>query len=307
VKSLREASPEAIAQVWNASAGAKYLVQPEQVAQNLLGHPLLHGEVSKWIDHSFVAIKQSAAGLYQGPDPKTAHLSLFAGKDASTLLKSAIGALRDEGFESLVVGMDSGHFLPGAPVEIPWIEPWLVQERFEAGGEAIDLERDMSDFEFEEPLLDGDRRTLEESDLPKLETFLNREFPGRWHYDVMRKIEAEGPHTVFGLFLDEQCEGFALLQGEGCRLPIGGAVWRSDLGPNWGSLGPIGVSKSLRGHGQGYALLGSALLELKTRGARRSIIDWTGLVSFYGAHGFVVNRTYRSYRLDLSADRRPSA
>jgi GNAT superfamily N-acetyltransferase len=307
VKELREVGPEAIAHAWNASAGDKYRIEPDLVIQNLLGHQLLNAPVSFWDDQSFVAIKNSAASLYQGPDPKTAHLSLFAGPQASALLRHSIDSLRDQGYDSLVVGMDSGHFLPGAPVEIPWIEPWLTGEGFVAGGEAVDLERDMRNYAFEVPPLPGERRTLGKDDLPKLERFLQREFPGRWRYDVMRKVDVEGPQTVFGLFIEGEGEGFALLQGEGCRLPIGGAVWKTDLGPSWGSLGPIGVSKALRGQGQGYALLGAALLELKRRGAHRSIIDWTGLVSFYGAHGFKVNRTYRSYRLDLSADRRPSA
>lgn len=303
MRSLREVSPEEIAEAWNASAGAKYRIDSSQVLQNLLEHPLFHEAASGWNEDSFVAIKRSAASLYQGPDPNTAHLSLFGGPNASYLLDNAIVSLQREGLSSLTVGMDSGHFLPGAPVDLPWMEKLLLQKGFREGGEAVDLERDMRDYAFPEPTLIGERRSLTKDDVPRLEVFLLREFPGRWHYDVMRKVEAEGPETVYGLFIEGKCEGFALLQGQGCRLPIGGAVWRCDLGPNWGSLGPIGVSKSLRGHGQGYALLGSALLELKRRGARRSIIDWTGLVSFYGAHGFVVNRTYRSYRLGLLADR----
>lgn len=307
MKELREVGPETIADAWNALAGDKYRIESDQVAQNLLDHPLFNAQASFWDDGSFVAIKHSAASLYQGPNLSTAHLSLFAGPRASTLLRPVIDSLRGQEYDSLVVGMDSGHFLPGAPVEVPWIEPWLIEEGFVAGGEAVDLERDVRDYVFEVPPLPGERRTLGEDDLPSLERFLEREFPGRWRYDVMRKVNVEGPQTVFGLFIDGECEGFALLQGEGCHLPIGGAVWRSDLGPNWGSLGPIGVSKALRGHGQGYTLLGAALLELKRRGAHQSIIDWTGLISFYGAHGFKVNRTYRSYRLDLSVDRQPSA
>ncbi|RYG25836.1 hypothetical protein EON82_05640 [bacterium] len=219
------------------------------------------------------------------------------------MLEASVDNLRAKGVHTLVVGMDSGHFLPGAPTDIAWIEPWLLDNRFSPGGEAVDLERDMLDYDFPASSLPEERRTVNEEDVVKLDAFLQREFPGRWHYDVMRKVEAEGPSTVISLFIEGDCQGFALLQGEGCTLPIGGAVWRADLGTNWGSLGPIGVSKSLRGQGHGYSLLGSALMELKRRGARRSIIDWTGLVSFYGAHGFVINRRYRSYRLNLLADR----
>jgi len=105
---------------------------------------------------------------------------------------------------------------------------------------------------------------------------------------------------VFGLFKGETLDGFALIQDWQNKTPIGGAVWRNDLGEKWGSLGPIGVSKSIRGHGYGHALLGEALMELKKRGAQRTIIDWTGLIDFYGKHGFETARTYKSMTLLLN-------
>jgi len=71
------------------------------------------------------------------------------------------------------------------------------------------------------------------------------------------------------------------------------------LGENWGSLGPIGVSAGLRGRGSGHALLGQALSHLRDLGARRTIIDWTGLVDFYGRHGFEVTRRYQYLSLAL--------
>ncbi len=120
----------------------------------------------------------------------------------------------------------------------------------------------------------------------------------------MTKIAVEkDPSTVFGLFHGSRVDGFALIQGDGCLDPIGGAVWRVDLGSNWGSLGPIGVSKDLRGRGSGHALLGKALEHLRNQGRRRCIIDWTGLVSFYGAHGFEVTRTYQYMSLNLEEPR----
>jgi hypothetical protein len=45
--------------------------------------------------------------------------------------------------------------------------------------------------------------------------------------------------------------------------------------------------------------LGEALSELKRRGVRPSIIDWTGLVDFYGKHGFEPTRRYREMSLTL--------
>lgn len=296
MKRLGDVGPKVIADAWNAAAGSVYAIDAELVSQNLLDSALFDDEASRFVDGAFVAIKRSAANLYNGPDPKVAHLSLFAGTEAPELLEHAVAVLKQDGVEALVVGMDSGHFLPGAPEALPWAAPWLEANGFVAGGEAVDLERDMVDYTFTVPELGTDHRTLTEEDIPLLETFLKREFPGRWHFDMMRKIRANGPSAIFGMFLDGACEGFASLQGDGGHLPLGGAIWRNSLGPHWGSLGPIGISKALRGKGHGNALLGAALLELRDRGARQSIIDWTSLVDFYGAHGFVVTRRYRSYR-----------
>jgi hypothetical protein len=43
------------------------------------------------------------------------------------------------------------------------------------------------------------------------------------------------------------------------------------------------------------------LEHLRDHGARRTIIDWTGLVDFYGKHGFEVTRTYNYMTLDLES------
>ena len=300
--SLREAAPEAIAQAWNAAVPTRYRLEAALVSQNLLNDGLLHEEASLWSDGAFVAVKRSAAALYDGPDPKVAHLSLFS-DGAEDLLTRALDLLRAEGYGAAVVGTDSGHFLPGAPTDIPWMAHALKGVGFVRGGLAFDLERDLRGYVAPPSAAGEYRRLASREDAEKLDAFLAREFPGRWRFDVGRKIEREGLETVFGLFIEGECEGFALLQSGDSAFPIGGAVWRLYLGEAWGSLGPIGVSKGLRGNGYGYSLLSAALRELRESGTARTIIDWTDLVDYYGAQGFSVARTYRSYRLDLAAGR----
>lgn len=299
---LRERGAQAIADAWNAAAGPKYRIDDALVAQNLLDHPLFHEEASFWLDDAFVAVKRSAAGLYEGPDPEVAHLALFS-PGAERLLPQVSNVLRGDGFKALVVGQDSGHFLPGAPTDVPWMGLLLKAHGFEPGGLAFDLERDLHDLPQSPADPDYDFRALREGDIDALTDFLGAEFPGRWRYDIAHKVEVEGPQTLFSLFREGRCDGFALLQNETTREPIGGAVWRADLGPSWGSLGPIGISSHRRGAGLGRTFLNRALVELRSRGVRRAIIDWTGLVDFYGTQGFSVNRAYRSYRVNLSVDR----
>lgn len=303
--SLEDRGAQAVADAWSAFVPDKYRLGAEIVAQNLLDHSLFHREASGWDADSFVAIKRSAAGLYAGPDPKVAHLSLLSGSPTMPLAH-AVEVLRSEGYEALVVGQDSGHFLPGAPTDVPWLGGFLKGKGFERGGLAYDLERDLQSLTEVAPEPGYEFRTLVDADMLALGEFFTREFTGRWRYDVMRKVKLEGASTLFGLFQTGRCLGFALLQTEGCRAPIGGAVWQADLGPHWGSLGPIGIMSELRGAGLGTTFLNRALMELRSRDVRRAIIDWTGLVDYYGTQGFSVNRVYRAYRLNLRADPPPA-
>ena len=305
MRSLRDLGSERLTAIWNASAGPKYRTDTSIVDRNLFAHPLFHETASMTDGKTFVAVKRSAATLYQGPDAKVAHLSL-CGPESGPLLVLAAEILEKEGFETICVGQDTDHLLHGAPTDISWMGKLLRSLGFTPGSLAFDLERDLLDFRPEASRYAEEFRLCRSEDVQALLSFLTREFPGRWHYDVQRKIRAEGAPTVFALFVQGSCEGFALLQSEGCTLPIGGAIWGSDLGPGWASLGPIGVSKNLRGDGVGTRLLHAALNELSSRGSRRTIIDWTELVDFYGTQEFSINRAYRSYHLNLQADRQAS-
>jgi len=240
--------------------------------------------------------------LYAGPDQDVYHLSALAFDDAGIgvdLLADVKAILRNRGVAELRFGQDSRHFFPGCPTDVVALSDFLTISGFVGTGTSVDLERDLTGH-VATPLPDGEFRYLTAEDYPSLDRFLRREFPGRWHYDVTHKATHDGSRPcVFGLLLDGEVQGFALLQGEGCEIPIGGAVWYASLWESWGSLGPIGVAKHLRGQGFGGALLDHALAQLAADGAKQTIIDWTNLVDFYGKFGFEVTRTYRTFSLRL--------
>ncbi len=306
----REDLPQ-LADLWAKFYPSRYHVSADLISFNAFDSGLLDwgaSAVCESIDGNllgFVLIKKSGAAYYKGPDPDTAHLSALAFSEPGIgveMMEHVKRTLRNRGFASLVFGMDWRHFFPGAPTDFPALHNFLTIEGFQAGGEAVDLERDMETYvnPFPPKFEDLAFRPVGVADVPALKDFFEREFPGRWCFDVMKKIEAEGgPSMVFGMFGPDRCEGFALLQNSSCASTIAGAVWHLDLGENWGSLGPIGISKDRRGNGEGNALLGAALEHLRDLGTRRAIIDWTTLVKFYRGHGFEVARTYRSMTLRL--------
>lgn len=306
--SFRDVDFNRLADFWNGFYPPRYRVSPELLKLNTVDCPIFDWGAScvQIADDEvlgFVIVKKSAASLYKTADPDQAHLSAIGFCDASygvDLLADLKALLRDRGASRIVFGQDSRHFFPGCPDDFPALTSFLTVEGFTGSGLTNDLERDLRDYKNPYSVPEGDEhRVLRAEDIPALDEFLAREFPGRWRYDVLKKVSIEGPSCVFGLFHGDRMDGFALIQEGTNKAPIGGAVWHGDLGDNWGSLGPIGVSASLRGRGSGHALLGEALACLRDRGCAQSIIDWTGLLDFYGKHGFEVTRRYRNLALSL--------
>jgi GNAT superfamily N-acetyltransferase len=307
-RTFQSADFDRLAEFWNKFSPERYRIDGELLRLKTVECPVFDWGASLIEEAdgeilAFTAVKKSAAGLYKGPDKDNAHLSLIAYCDPQygvDLLSDVKKTLRNRGISKLIFGQDSGHFFPGCPADCPKLSSFMMVEGFAERGEAVDLERDLQDYKNPFPVPDDAHyRPLDKKDVGRLIAFLEREFPGRWQYDTMTKLEVEGPRCVFVLWRDDKIDGFALIQDWQDRQPIGGAVWRNDLGENWGSLGPIGVSAAIRGKGYGHALLGEALVQLRDRGVRRTIIDWTGLKEFYGKHGFEVARTYKTMVLAL--------
>lgn len=305
--SFRNADVDGLAALWNAAAPDAFNLGPSLLRSHLMGSPTFDWGASA-IDMdgdracAFVAIKRSPAALYTGPDADVAHISALACHECLhgvDLLAHVKRVLVDRGIYRLAFGQDSMHFFPGCPDNWPMLNDFLMVEGFEAGSTCMDLAQDLSGFT---PICDVAEEVLpiEPATVPLLLDFLDREFPGRWTYDTQMKLEREGsPGFVYGLFLHGRCEGFAVTQDATHRVPLGGAVFSAALGNDWCSLGPIGVSQSIRGQGWGDRLLATTLQALKGQGKRMCRIDWTSLDAWYGRHGFVPERTYRSMVLRL--------
>ncbi|MBL8088129.1 MAG: hypothetical protein JNM85_08695 [Chthonomonas sp.] len=311
VRALRLSDADACLTLWNRVSPAKFAIDAAQLSINVFGSPLWLTDLSFAIGDpltAFAVMKRSGFGMYPGPEESWLHLSCLVYEDphdGAQLLDAILNVAHARAATKLFYGQDLRHFWPGVPEEMPALKELLASRGFQAGDTNVDLERDMKEYMAPENVYarigDAQLRACSVADVPLLEEFLKREFPRRWWYDVMNKIEIEGrPECVFGVFVDGVCEGFAITHEDGCKMPIGGAVWHVDMGPGWGSLGPIGVSERVRGRGLGNAILAFGLEGLRDRGVRQCIIDWTTLVDFYGLHGFKPTRIYTPFSIDLA-------
>lgn len=322
---FRNADFDALEKVWRAYFPPRWAVDAEIIRLNTVESPVFDWGASaiaipEGAPSGFVAVKRSGSPtLWKGSDHDQAHLSAIVFDEANVgvdLLAEAKRNLRNRGFHRLVFGQDSRHFFAGCPADLGNLRSFLTVEGFEEGeGDIFDLESDLGDYEPKKGCLDvlGDWpgclspavdkpvvRPVEAKEAAQLEEFLKREFPGRWLYDTMSKIALESTTDfVYGLYVDGRIEGFSSTQNAAHKVPVNACVFHEAMGPNWGGLGPIGVSAAVRGKGLGDALLGASLLGLQRRGVRQTVIDWTGLVDFYGGHGFKVTRRYKTFVLSL--------
>lgn len=309
---------DGLADLWNRVAPPMFAMSSEQIRLCTTDSPLFDWgasliEIEDGVPTAFIAVKRSAASLFSGPDADTHHITALAFTSpiqAIDLMSYVKQLLRNRGAYSLRFGGDHQHVFPGCPTEWQTLKDFLVVEGFEEGPEQFDVESDIASFHampflhalMEQGKLVYEVRQAQLEDIPHLLMFLDREFPGRWYFDTKRKVEREERSDFVHILCrlgEPQVLGFSITQDGSHRFPIAGAVWKQSLGPNWGTLGPIGIAKSLRGKGLGGALLAGSLDMLRRQGVQKCLIDWTTLVEFYGQYGFSPTRKYVSMTLPL--------
>ncbi len=291
-----------LAEIWNNSYPKEYAILPESFTSSFFDCELSRPELSIFEPETAILVKESGTPRwFSGQDPKRAHLTALLNPTSATL-SATMDNLKGAGFETVVIGMDPDHILPGCPLAFDHLLKVLIKFGFEPGGTYFDTERDLLGYEAPCELNrnDGKFKDCESIALASLEEFFQREFPGRWRHDVMRKVSLDGDlRDVFVFEREGKIHGFAMTQCQTSKRKISGAHWSLALGENWAALGPIGISKDFRGQGLGDQMLGFALNQLQSRGARRTIIDWTTLDHYYGKHGFRKSHQYCSLTYDL--------
>lgn len=285
-----------LAEGFNCLLPERYHVTPDLITAKTTGSKFFWPELSEVNGDAWVCVKH--AGPWTPEQETTAHISAFggsSGESVAMLLRDVLARLGENRICRVTFGAEPDHLFPGCPTDAPDLEMILKAAGFSFTGEAHDVEFDLAEYEIPEGVsFEGlDIRRATEADSGALQDFFTRTFPGRWKHDVLRR-HADHPGDIALLFHDKQVEGFALTQSASSgQTPVAGANWHLDLGENWAALGPIGISEPVRGRGWGHALLAWSLNDLKAQGSRRTIIDWTSLLDFYGRHGFVKARSYR--------------
>jgi len=229
-----------------------------------------------------------------------------------------------EGKHRLVFGADEFHFLPGIPSDT--VSGQRLMAAVKAAGYEGDVVADyvgpahspavdayIAQARGREGLGDFELRPVETHErLSELETFLAREFAGRWTREFRFWRSRSDCRRAFWMALTKGASseilGFARMAVRSRVEPLDTAwtpgslrlpLWQTgETDTQWNAtdscLGPIGVARSLRGQGAGRALLGRVLETLQSRNADRICIDWTDAFHYYEPLQFLKVRQYQT-------------
>lgn len=205
-------------------------------------------------------------------------------------------AIIELGLDRIILGGELNNFFSGIPAPNVSNKSFFEKKGFIINFEDhYDLIADASHIDFSNisvpynTELQYSIRVYEKRNLEKLNNFFDESFPGRWKQEVMSNIRSHGDfRNILLLWQNENILGF-------CKVYMSTTISKYDFnyGSNWGSLGPIGIDKKIRGKFLGNNLLREALINLKSRGAKNILIDWTILKDFYGQFDFKPYRVYR--------------
>ena len=213
------------------------------------------------------------------------------------LLRRAEAWLVEQGCTRWQVGASMRPFTPGLPSTLPHLDFFLKRGYISPPdyARAWDVARSLTDYETPRTAQRDfayDVRPAAPGDEAALLDFLKREFPGRWRYEFEEfLLGGERLSDYMILWTDQGVDGFCLLTFEDSVRPLDRFFPRA-LNRPWGQLGSIGVSERRRGLGLGAVLLDAGLRRLRDSGVDGCVIDWTGLLDFYGKFGFTPYREY---------------
>lgn len=253
------------------------------VASTLPGQPQVVPATVGWVDALAVPPTHQHQGI------------------GTALLTWAESWLLTQGCQTIILGASQRPFAPGIPTTTENTETLVFFQKRGYGNarQAWDTAANLATYQSPDTVraIQGVVRPAQSGDETALATFLQREFPGRWHFEFTEFLRhpagASGARLSDYMLLwsERGVDGFCQLTFEDSLRPIE-RFFPYGLPRPWGQLGPIGVSADRRGQGYGAALLDTGLRRLYNNGVNGCVIDWTTLLDLYAKFGFAPYHEY---------------
>jgi predicted N-acetyltransferase YhbS len=213
------------------------------------------------------------------------------------LLDHAVDWLSDRGAERVGFGGDLRKVVPGLPSEAPTAYVEAVEAvGFERDGPSSDLyyalDSGVADAAIEQYADTAPGVTVRPArpdNESALREFVERNFPGRWAYQVESNCRLPGAISDYWLVCEAGTPVAFAGTGRWDSTVLSSCVnWGARWGPAYCGLGPIGVAESHRGNGYGLALIATVMQQFRADGHRHMTIDGVrdGLFDYYAKLGF---------------------
>ena len=292
----------AIEQIWNASVPPSVAITGDFIAYNLAQNPIFDAEgVFVSIGERRIGLAILTSGVIAG-EKENAWLELLCvlpDYQGTGVGKTLYRWIEDEanrrGAKHLRIGGGYRPFFAGIPDDLP------AREFFAPFGytdpsprQEWDLVRDLASYQPMYPIQDPNAtvRQLLPGDEPRLVEFINRAFPGRWALEVEDFLRIGGRISDFvGLQVGDLIEGFTWMTFADSVRPLN-RYYMYYLPKPWGQIGPLGISKSVRGRGYSLPMIEKAILIQQASGVHGALIDWTNLLDLYAKFGYQPGRRY---------------
>ena len=211
----------------------------------------------------------------------------------SLLLEKVVDEAKKMGKKMIQIGQDLGNFFPGIPCDFDNLTaPFLEKRGFKMLGYTHDL---LLKEPFNKEIIiknDLDYRYATLSDKDELLKFMEKNFPGRWNFELKEYYENEIKFNNYFIARNEKkVVGFVRVNRKDNENISYNINWYDRFDDLIG-IGPLGVDKDERGKGISKEMLSVLLKGFANQGKNEILIDWTGLLVYYQQFGFEVWKCY---------------
>jgi beta-N-acetylhexosaminidase len=212
----------------------------------------------------------------------------------------AIDHLRAAGMGTVQLGCGGVLRLwPGIPEDLDECQGFFERLGWTGFHRVCDLVRDVSGYQIPSEMrqhmakIGVDLHPARPDEAPAVLDFELRNFPGSWYREFAYKTAlGECEDILVAWEKGKVVVGTLLVFSPHSKLLNVNLLWKEMLGEDVGGMGAVGVAENERGRGIGLALVAWGSEILRQRGVSQAVIDWTGLVAFYGKAGYLPWRWY---------------
>jgi GNAT superfamily N-acetyltransferase/predicted GNAT family N-acyltransferase len=220
----------------------------------------------------------------------------------SALLEKAEKALLERNIKKVHIGRDPWHYFPGIPKHFEEAINWFEKRNYLSGYQEYDLIRHFQDQpnSFNPDQYDVQFSLLQKEEKQEFLSFLHRCFPGRWEYEAIHYFHRGGTGREFVVIKKNgHIIGFCRINDPNSPFIAQNVYWAPLVDKPLGGIGPLGIDKNERKNGYGLAIVEAGISYLQERSIHNIVIDWTGLVDFYGKLDFKIWKEYQQLSKDL--------